>query len=196
MISWHFKSIVPASTLDAHHVCGLLECALTLYANCLRLMPPQRMDQIATLKRRCQHWIRTLRIWQANLWWTCEWGIGDIWIFEISGIWHSGHDRRIVRQAVAWNRGIVITDVTLPQDLHSTWKPVALCSVAGAGWVSIWTLWYSSSGETEEANHPREPGSVVWSLNSPGCPDVTSDLWFVLLHMSPYLSKITAYLSM
>ena len=33
---------------------------------------------------------------------------------------HSGHDRRIVRQAVAWNRGIVITDVALPRDLHST----------------------------------------------------------------------------
>ena len=32
MISWHFKSIVPASTLDAHHVCGLLKCALTLYS--------------------------------------------------------------------------------------------------------------------------------------------------------------------
>ena len=43
--------------LDAHHVCGLLKCALTLHFNSLRLMPPLGMDQIATpngLKGCCQ----------------------------------------------------------------------------------------------------------------------------------------------
>ena len=57
-------------------------------------------------------------------------------MFEFSSIWQSGHARRIVRPAVAWNHGIVITDVALPPG--STFKHVALCSVAGAGW--IWIL--------------------------------------------------------
>ena len=38
-------------------------------------------------------------------------------LVEFSSIWQSGHDRRIVRPAVAWNRGIVITDVALHSNL-------------------------------------------------------------------------------
>ena len=106
-------------------------------------------------------------------------------IFELSSIWPSGPDRRIVRPAVAWNRGIVITDVALPRELHSNlWHCVPWQVRAGYSYEHYGTVTVAS--ETKEVNQPREPGSVVQSLNRPGCPKCTllqCDLWFVKLHL-------------